>query len=321
MLAGSLQDANTNDGDSIGNICWTQRSPGNASPSDGEVGEAEPTNGDIRVSETVSNNDDQNSNEMVNNISTSSITKVSMVEYLIDFNSDCDENCNVTYQETPTTTTNIGDIDAPGETKEEEEADDFVWTARSTSISDASDITSGDDKETRDAKKKAKKLRYKTTPFLDIDDHEALCKHINEADDPYQAVLNIVDLSYTHKLDNDRMSILIGAISPTFRIKLPTLDIVPVSMQLKSLEAYIANRIISFELFDELFSISKIEEKALLGEFLIQQTKEASQCCFAEKVLNLFEPCGVKNTPQILTSLFFIFFKVCPKDIYFRLPI
>lgn len=182
------------------------------------------------------------------------------------------------------------------------------WTqVNSDDASEEQSSGEGDDKE---SKKAAKKLRYKSAPFLDLENHEALRAFILDHHDPWKAAIDLMALVNTQKYNSDQVGVVTEVVTPCLRERIPDPAIVTPEQQFAALEAYVSCRISCFEYYDELFLFNQIEDKDLLGEFLLEQIKNVSQCNAAEKVLKIFLSCKVENVSLILTSLLITFFKV-----------
>lgn len=196
-----------------------------------------------------------------------------------------------------------------GECSANETVSDFDWCARASSASNASDP---DDPELREERKQLKKLRYRENPPIDLENYEALQEYIAKADDPYGASIALIEGTYAQKLDNERIGVIVEAVAPVLRQRIPDFNEVDLGLKMAALESYITNRVIEFEFFDELLSVSTIQDKPLLGEYLLERLKEAANLHGAEKVLNLFTACKVTNQHHLLTALLILFFKVRP---------
>lgn len=186
---------------------------------------------------------------------------------------------------------------------------DVDWTQANNSS--ASDHSSGEGGEDKESKKQAKKLRYKSAPFLDLENHDALRAFILDHHDPWKAAIDLMELVNIQKYSIDQVGVVTEVVTPCLRERIPDPSIVTTEQQLAVFETYISCRIACFEFYDELFLLSQFEDKVLLGEFLLEQIKNASQCNTAEKILKIFIHCKVNNVNLILTSLLITFFKVC----------
>lgn len=192
---------------------------------------------------------------------------------------------------------------------------DIDWAAKPSTTNSSSEQSSGEgdggsnDNNARESKKQAKKLHYKSAPFLDLENHDALRAFILDHHDPWKAALDLLELTNTQKYDRDRVGVVTEVVTPCLRQRIPDHSVISAEQHFAAIDLYVGCRVTCFEYYDEVFLFSQMGDKVLLGEYLLEHVKSVGQCNTAEKVLQMFAACNVTNRSLILNSLLITFFK------------
>lgn len=202
---------------------------------------------------------------------------------------------------------------------------DIDWAAKPSTTNSSSEQSSGEgegdggsnDNNARESKKQAKKLHYKSAPFLDLENHDALRAFILDHHDPWKAALDLLELTNTQKYDRDRVGVVTEVVTPCLRQRIPDHSVISAEQHFAAIDLYVGCRVTCFEYYDEVFLFSQMGDKVLLGEYLLEHVKSVGQCNTAEKVLQMFAACNVTNRSLILNSLLITFFKVGGTLVFF----